>query len=265
VLRTVTFSDARVAAFVNANFVPAWHDRGPGFFDATLSTERWIFESAAESYPTRNICTFFLSPEGRVFHYAAGHHGPDLFLRILESAVALRKTIFDERMSARAGVSGAVQAFHEDQVFRYSLAAGKMRSAADLGAKGNWQALLRDYRMPSYRGRGHAHSASCARSLSEGLEYLSHVHRRWAGIGELPDLEDVRYDYLWGNSFTEEGGKSRQIAGSNGEAERREAEREAAKAWTSFDMVPRRPWPETFRDALGLPDLLAPSGAAGKR
>jgi hypothetical protein len=262
----VTFSDARVAAFVNAHFVAAWHDRGPGFFNRDLSTERWIYDGSAESYPTRNICTFFLNPEGRVFHYAAGHHGPDLFLGILEAALELRRLHFDEAMRDRAGAAGAVQAFHEGQAARLRTEARRLGRAVEQ-AEDAWKALLENYVTPAYRGRSHRHTSACARSLSQGLDYLSLVHRRWAGIGELPGLEDVRYDYLWGNSFTEESRDSREIAGGDGDAEREASEREAATTWTSNDFLPRvrRNDPASLRGALGVPDLTAPSGPTGNR
>ena len=70
-MRTVTFSDARVAEVVNKHFVSAWFNRSPGFTNADLTTEKKIFAQSAEAYTTRNICTFIMTPEGHVFSYVA--------------------------------------------------------------------------------------------------------------------------------------------------------------------------------------------------
>ena len=86
----MTFSDKRVADAVNANFVAAWVNRGPGFQNLDFNTEQWIFQSDMEAYPTKNICTFFLTPEGKVFYYVAGSYSPELFVKILETASTLR-------------------------------------------------------------------------------------------------------------------------------------------------------------------------------
>jgi hypothetical protein len=83
-MRTVTFSDRAVADLVKRSFVPAWHNRGPGFHNEEFSTEKWI--SGLAAYPTKNIATFFLRPDGGVYFYVAGYYSPKLFLEILQFA-----------------------------------------------------------------------------------------------------------------------------------------------------------------------------------
>jgi hypothetical protein len=69
-MRTVTFSNATVAAALNEKFVCTWVNREPGFHNCEISTERWI--SAKDCFATKNFCTFFTTPELEVLHYASG-------------------------------------------------------------------------------------------------------------------------------------------------------------------------------------------------
>lgn len=251
----MTFSDPRVAAFVNANFVSAWYNRGPGFFNKDLSTERWISASSMEAYPTKNICTFFLDPGGRVFYYAAGHYSPDLFLRILENAVELRKRLFDSKMAIEEDGYRNVKSYHEylagdmevsaremgepgateNEAYQRVVAEAKAETdkkvmarrlkeaetayyaAVSRNARARIQALGR-YGTYAYRGAAHQHGANCFHALREGFTYLGKLHRKWAETAELPDLESVRYSYLFGNPFTEESATSEPIRNTSGQS-----------------------------------------------
>jgi hypothetical protein len=177
----VTFSDAKVAARINSDFVAAWFNRGPGFHNEDYRTERWIFESSMEAYPTRNICTFFLTPEGKVFHYVAGSWAPGLFLAQLDLVLRMRREAFDARMRLKPEGLEEVRKIH---------------AQATVGTD--------PVEVPAYRGSTHVHTAECARLLQEGRRYLAALHRHWAAVLRLPPLEDVRFSYLYGNSFTEE-------------------------------------------------------------
>lgn len=249
----MTFSDARVAAYVNANFVSAWYNRGPGFFNKDLSTERWISASSMEAYPTKNICTFFLDPGGRVFYYAAGHYSPDLFLRILQTAVELRQRLFDSKMAVEEDGYRNVRSYHEylandmefsaremgepgmaeNEAYLKAVAEAKKETdrkgmarkvkeaetayytAVSRNSRARLQALSR-YGTYAYRGVTHVHGANCFHALQEGFRYLGSLHRKWAETDELPDLEKVRYSYLFGNPFTEESPTSRPIEDPSG-------------------------------------------------
>ena len=105
----MTFSDKRVADAVNANFVAAWVNRGPGFRNLDFHTEQWIFQGDLEAYPTKNICTFFLTPEGKVFYYVAGSYSPEIFLQVLDTASGLRGALFDAAMKESGGDVTKVQ------------------------------------------------------------------------------------------------------------------------------------------------------------
>jgi hypothetical protein len=193
-MRTVTFSDPKVAALVNTHFVAAWHNRGPGFHNEDYSTEEWIYSSQMEAYPTKNICTFFLAPDGRVFHYVAGYFAPERFAAELEQAVALRRAAFDEGMQLKAGGLAALKYLHgaEGRSIRARLSSTAVED------------LVAAIQPRPYRSFTHRHGPGCAKSVREGEAYLAALHDHWSRVEALPDLEAVRYDYLYGNSFTEE-------------------------------------------------------------
>ncbi len=194
----MTFSDPKVADFVNANFVAAWHNRGAGFHNENYSAEQWIFRSSMEAYPTKNICTFFLTPEGRVFHTVAGFWAPEIFKLQLETALRLRREAFDGAMELKPD---GLQELRRVQGEAASRIRGDVASLA-IAPRG-------------YRGGAHEHSDSCRAAVEAGGRHLAEVHTHWSRVAELPDLEEVRYAYLHGNSFTEEprGGSATRVAG----------------------------------------------------
>jgi len=186
----VTFSDGKVAELVNANFVAAWLNRGPGFHNEDYGSEQRIFQSSMEAYPTKNICTFFLTPQGRVFHYVAGYFAPELFRSELEAALRLRAAAFDAEMNLKTDGPEALRKIHHAEAERLS---GTMGKAALAGIADR-----------SYRSFSHAHTEACAKVVECGLRYLVALHRHWSGEGAPRDFEALRFDYVYGNSFSEE-------------------------------------------------------------
>ena len=198
-LRTVTFSDAKVAEVVNANFVAAWFNRSPGFTDSDDRTEKSIFEHSTEAFPTKNICTFILTPEGRVFHYIAGYVSPEPFLGFLEEALALRRSGFDDRMALKPDGMEALKKLYAAKAAAHE--AESKNAAVPSGAPER-----------TYRGITHRHTDACRWRIRELSEYLGRVHRFWEKALALPALEDVRFKYLYGNDFSEEGPGASKIA-----------------------------------------------------
>ena len=203
----MTFSDKRVAEAVNSSFVAAWVNRGPGFRNLDFHTEQWIFQGDLEAYPTKNICTFFLTPEGKVFYYVAGSYAPEVFLRVLDTATGLRGAMFDAAMK---GTAADVSRVHLAKAEEFD---GLHEAAKDAArSPDEWKKLFRPLKTPTvYRGMKHKHSQRCASSLAEGYEYFAQLHREMAGWKELPALEAVRYTYLYGNEFTEETADAKRI------------------------------------------------------
>jgi len=184
---------------VNANFVSAWFNRSPGFFNGDDRAEKAIFEHYSEAFLTKNICTFILTPEGRVFHYIAGYASPEWFLRFLEEALELRRAGFDDRMALKPGgmealkkMYGAQAAAHEQKAKTATLPPGVPER--------------------TYRGIAHRHSEACSSRLREVSVYLARVHRAWEKVAALPALNEVRDRYLYGDPFSEEGPGALPIA-----------------------------------------------------
>lgn len=172
-MRTVTFSDEKVAEVVNANFIPLWFNRGKGFHNCEHRTEEGIFLRSAEAYTTKNICTFFVDANGKVVHYFSGYYAPPVFLELIRPLLALREATSDDE----------VRRFHRERL-----------QSAPLGVSA---------RPFSYLGVAHAHSPLCKTSLSEASSYLQRVHQQFVKDGSVP-LDKVRTGYLFGNPFTEE-------------------------------------------------------------
>jgi len=175
-MRTVTFSDAAVADYVNTTFVPLWYNRGKGFHNCEHRTEEGIFCRSAEAYTTKNICTFFLDGDGKVVHYFSGYYAPSVFLDLIRPLSALRE----------AQGADDVRRFHRERL--QSLATCPLAPSS---------------KSFSYMGATHAHSPACGKSLVEATSYLRRVHEQLAKEGSVP-LDRVRKDYLFGNPFTEE-------------------------------------------------------------
>ncbi len=194
-LRTVTFSDPRVAALVNARFVSAWDNRAPYFHDGDYAPESKIFAGAGEAFATKNICTFVLTPDGSVFHYVAGHLAPALFLDFLHGALAMRDAAFDRRMRLKVGGLDALREIHAERANRFATARPE---GIDLEQ--------------SYRGARHVHNERCAASLATAYDYYARLHRYWSQVPVLPPLAVVRFAYLYGDNFTEETEDAKQIA-----------------------------------------------------
>jgi hypothetical protein len=206
VLRTVTFSDARVADAVNTRYVAAWTNRGPGFRNDEYWTEKNIFSADHEAYPTKNICTFFLNPEGRVFFYAAGSYSPDLFLKLLDDASALRGLLYDDAFRPRAGGLDRAAEFHAE---RADDCEADARTATE---PDGWKRFVPERGKPlRYRGAVHVHGPSCGWSLRNGFDYWARLHRSLAARADLPTLEEIRFKYEYGNEFTEESDAAKRI------------------------------------------------------
>lgn len=173
-MRTVTFSNPRVAEVVNSKFVPVWFNRGRGFHNCERKTEQWIFESHGEAYPTKNICTFFLTPDLRVVSYVSGYAAPDLFLEVLAAAAELQ-----------AAEGGEFSERHRDLAGR--LGGARERAAVSL----------------RYRDLDHRHTRRCAGVIEEALKHRREVHLALAASGPVP-FEQVQHAYLYGNPFSEE-------------------------------------------------------------
>jgi hypothetical protein len=195
----VTFSDPKVAELANGSFVAAWFNRSPGFANGDDAAEKSIFQNSNEAFLTKNICTFVLTPEGKVFTYVAGYLSPELFVRFLEDALALRRAGFDERMRLKSGGLDALRKLHAERAAAFEKSAAVPPKSCGAPER-------------TYRGVTHKHGDACGWHLVEADRYLGRAHRFWEKSAALPALDDVRYKYLYGNLFSEEAAGASPIA-----------------------------------------------------
>jgi hypothetical protein len=195
----VTFSNRKVAEVVNAKFVPAWFNRSPGFRNTDDQAEKSIFQGASEAFLTKNICTFVLTPDGRVFHYMAGYVSPELFLRFLDDALVIRRAGFDDRMAPKAEGLEALRRVHAALAASYENEGKNPSKPAEVADR-------------TYRDATHRHSDACSWQIQQTWLYLGRVHRSWEKSAALPALEEIRFKYLYGNDFSEEGQGATPIA-----------------------------------------------------
>jgi hypothetical protein len=187
-MRTVTFSDKKVAERVNSRFVPVWYNRGKGFHNCEKHTEQWIFNSSAECYPTKNICTFFLTPDLKVVYYVAGYWAPDVFLEILDGVARIQEARTEKDRAGAHREIGAGLARRLEELQK-----GKEAAESPLAAYGPCR----------YEKTEHKHSPACAGILSEAFRYRKVVHDTLAEEGAV-EFDKVQHAYKFGNPFTEE-------------------------------------------------------------
>ncbi|HEU4339457.1 MAG TPA: hypothetical protein VFS19_05270 [Planctomycetota bacterium] len=171
----MTFSDARVAKAVNDKFVATWVNREPGFHNCDSNAERQI--SQMKSFATKNVCTFFTSPDLDTLHYASGFFRPEQFMEELAAVAELKRGVLDLR-----------NRYMEDALPEFGAIHGKHAKAHELEA-------------------GPEDRSSDALHRREGLLHLAAVHKDLAGRaakvrGPVP-LKDVWSTYLFGNGFQE--------------------------------------------------------------
>jgi hypothetical protein len=202
-MRTVTFSNPEVARLVNDTFVAAWSNRIADFHDCQPWTEQRIFQNSTECYSTRNICTFFITQDRRVLHYAPGYMSPTFFLDELKFAQELgRRTLEDGLL--RDDRAASFRIMHEQRA--------RLRSThVTLVQQGRWK-LSRPKSKAFGASNGRSLDPCRAASLIEGLETLKLIHQDFAKAAEakrLPELKDLLSKHRSGNEFAEEVGVRR--------------------------------------------------------
>lgn len=177
-MRTVTFSNPQVVASLKDKFICTWVNREPGFHNCDNNAEQWIIQM--DSFPTKNFCTFFASPDLDALHYASGFFRPEQFMEELAVVAGLKGSVLDLR-----------NRYLEDALPEFSALHKKHAEAHALEAA-------------SLEGRD---SSKDPRHRREGLLYLASVHRDLAGRaaklnGPVP-LKALFTSYLYGNPFQE--------------------------------------------------------------
>ena len=171
-MRTVTFSDEKVAELVNDNFVSTWYNRNPKFHNCDLTEEERIFKTAFDCYATRNFCTFFVTPKQEVLHYFSGYYSPALFREELNFVLRLAKETLDKNGNLKRGWKQPFQTLHHEQAEKRKADAFKVS-----GMKVNTSRSRGTSDTAGSRGN----LADRKGSLVEGLQYLRQVHRYFRG------------------------------------------------------------------------------------
>jgi hypothetical protein len=192
-MRTVTFSDKKVAEAVKESFVATWTNRKPDFHNCQMATEEHILKTSPDCFATKNFTTFFCTPDKRVLHYFTGYYGPKLFLEEL----AFVKDLYEKSVDAKGKVN--TQKFKE----LHGARAGERHTET--------AEVEESSRMPAKPEKGdnaldRFNAAQAAHSLAEGLKHLTEVSRAMSGKG-MPTLDSALKEHLFGNQFTEEQSK----------------------------------------------------------
>ena len=198
-MRTVTFSDAKIAKLVNDNFVSTWVTRNPKFHNCDLQQERRIVSRSFECYATKNFCTFFVTPDLDVLHYFSGYYNPDFFRHEVTFVQELAKKALDDRGSLRKDGLAAFRALHERHATEHKR---EVKTASGAKPPRSGEVGYDDYRKNTEQWQ------SRKTYLVEGLQYLDRVHgallRFTVKKGRPYALEEVIKNYMGGNEFTEE-------------------------------------------------------------
>ena len=160
--------------------------------------EKRIYTTTGDCYPTKNICTFFLTPDQEVVYYVAGYYAPDLFLEILEAVDAMRT----------AGTEAEQKRGHRLAYKNLGTRLSEVRKASSDVKKVDSAQLkqLMGDSVFQYKNEKHRHTTSCLWVLRRLLEYRQTVHSQLAQKGFVP-FHTVQHEYRYGNSFTEEADK----------------------------------------------------------
>ena len=177
-MRTVTFSDARVGETFSDDFVWTWENRVGDFHDCDPSTEQDIFGRHAEAYTTRNICTFFLTPDLQVLHYIAGYYAPQLFIEEAAFALELQQALFDADGRPRTGAPTLFKEMHARR-------AAQLKEVTEwLGREENQGEIEEMFGDPlwdlQYDAQSHVHCRHCAARLARAHGYIARVHEDFA-------------------------------------------------------------------------------------
>jgi len=116
-MRTVVFSDERVARRINEHFVAAWKNVEPQekFPDGWNSGRS---EESLRSYPpgrgAGNITSIFAAPDGTVLTGVTGFLTVDGFLAEAERALRLRERMFDGAFRPKEGAHEVFKSEHRE-------------------------------------------------------------------------------------------------------------------------------------------------------
>ena len=189
-MRTVTFSDPEVAAALSRDFVSVWRNRNDSFHDCSPTSEKDIFKNMAEAFPTKNICTFFLTADLQVLHYVSGYYSPSLFLDQVSFARRAHEALYGEDGLPRWDALDAYQMLHAGRAESMRSLAKVIRGKTleDLKGEDESHSGIIELGIQTsgieYDGVEHVHSRVCMLLLQKTVTHLMRVHEDLAGRAE---------------------------------------------------------------------------------
>ncbi len=222
-MRTVTFSNKKVAKQVNESFVSTWYNRNSRFHNCDFSEERRIVTNSYECFATQNICTFFVTPKREVLHYFSGYLSPEFFQDEVRFVLKLAGETLDEDGNLKRGWARPFRKLHKDRseqrkkdairIAKIRLPSTrnskhtKYRGQEESPAKSTTESLLCTPESGTNSQSMRGNLAARKGSLVEGLQYLRQVHRYFVMTSSNSRkiyLNKVLRQYRGGNPFTEE-------------------------------------------------------------
>jgi hypothetical protein len=189
-MRTVTFSDAKVAKAVNGKFIATWVNRQVGFHNCETETEKRIKKYQYECFATKNFCTFFTTPDLDVLHYQSGYSHPGLFLEELDFVHKVASQTLDPNHRYMEDALPEFRALHEEHAGHHSKEESRIRKLTSF---------------PGVTDSDVFHSRQ--HSYAQGMQNLCQVHfdlvQRAEKLNGPVPLADVFNDYKYSNGFEE--------------------------------------------------------------
>jgi len=116
-MRTVVFSDARVALAFNARFVCVWENQAPRtrFSDHPPKPEKLLYRSN-EDLPLGtgglNVISVFATPEGQILNAVPGYSSAETLFDEMRLALAVRKLAFESDFTLKPGSARSYAGLH---------------------------------------------------------------------------------------------------------------------------------------------------------
>src|ERR1043166_3490432 len=116
-MRTVVFSDERVALAFNARFISVWVNQDPNtkFLDDPPKPEKYIYQPD-EDLPlgtgTTNVVSIFATPEGQILDAVPGYLSAEALFCEMRLALAVRELAMDDEHHLKSDASRTYAGLH---------------------------------------------------------------------------------------------------------------------------------------------------------
>ena len=120
-MRTVVFSDERVALAFNARFVSVWENHAPNvrFSDDPPKPEKYLYRRSGELLDLplgtggTNVISIFATPDGQVLNAVPGYLDAESLFDEMRLALAVKKLTLDRNGKPLPGASRSYEGLHQ--------------------------------------------------------------------------------------------------------------------------------------------------------